>query len=133
MDSTSLLTKVKQYMSPDKLSLVEAAYVFAAKAHKGQLRKSGDPYLEHPLETALILADLQLDNTSLAAALLHDVPEDTTFTLKDIQAEFGTEVSKLVEGVTKLNKISWQKAAEIKEKSQEDAHCYGRGPACSIY
>ena len=61
MDASSLIEKAKQYLPPEKLSLVEAAYQFASKAHEGQVRKSGAPYMEHPLETAIILADLQLD------------------------------------------------------------------------
>ncbi len=120
MDSTALMAKASQYLQPEKLGLVESAYHFAAKAHEGQVRKSGAPYLEHPLETALILADLQLDAASLAAALLHDVPEDTAFTLQNIESEFGPEISSLVEGVTKLSKLSWQKAMESAEKSQAE-------------
>jgi GTP diphosphokinase / guanosine-3',5'-bis(diphosphate) 3'-diphosphatase len=120
MDPTALLAKARQYLPEDKIPLVESAYAFAARAHEGQVRKSGDPYLEHPLATALILADLQLDAASLAAALLHDVPEDTKYSNEDIRAKFGPEVARLVAGVTKLNKITWQKADESKEKSQAE-------------
>jgi guanosine-3',5'-bis(diphosphate) 3'-pyrophosphohydrolase len=120
MDSTALIIKARTYLPPDKVALVESAYQFAARAHEGQVRKSGDPYLDHPLETALALAELQLDAASLAAALLHDVPEDTKYSLKQIEAKFGLEISKLVEGVTKLSKISWQKTEESREKSQAE-------------
>ena len=71
-----LLEKARQYLLPEKLAALEDAYRFAAEAHEGQTRRSGEPFLEHPLQTALILAGLQLDASSLIAALLHDIPED---------------------------------------------------------
>ena len=120
MDVTPLLEKIKHYLPPEKIALVEAAYQFAAKAHEGQVRKSGDPYLEHPLETAIILADLQLDASTLAAALLHDVTEDCGIPLSEIESKFGHEVSRLVEGVTKLSKLSWRRTAEDKKNSQAE-------------
>jgi guanosine-3',5'-bis(diphosphate) 3'-pyrophosphohydrolase len=95
------------YLPAEKLGLVAKAYEFAAKAHEGQMRKSGDPYIEHPLETALTLAKLQLDSTTLAAALLHDVIENCGIPSEKIEAEFGKEVAKLVDGVTRLAKLSW--------------------------
>ena len=76
MNVTPLIEKARQYLPEEKLSLIEEAYQFASKAHEGQTRLSGNPFLEHPFETALILADLQLDAYTLAAALLHDVTED---------------------------------------------------------
>ena len=118
MDSSVLLKKAKEYLPPEKLTLIEAAYDFALKAHHGQVRKSGDPYLDHPLQTAIILADLQLDAATLAAALLHDVPEDCGVPLSEIEAEFGSEVSKLVDGTTKLSKLSWRAGAADKRESQ---------------
>ncbi len=120
MDVTPLLEKIKHYLPPEKVALVEAAYQFAAKAHEGQVRKSGDPYLEHPLETAIILADLQLDASTLAAALLHDVTEDCGIPLSQIEGKFGHEVSRLVEGVTKLSRLSWRRTAEDKKNSQAE-------------
>jgi len=84
------------------------------------VRKSGSPFLEHPLETALILADLQLDAFTLAAALLHDVTEDCGIPLTTIESKFGREVSNLVEGATKLSKVSWQKAFHDKQTSQAE-------------
>jgi guanosine-3',5'-bis(diphosphate) 3'-pyrophosphohydrolase len=120
MEAKDLLDKARQYLPPEKVALVEAAYNYAAKAHAGQIRQSGDPYVEHPLQTAMTLADLQLDAATLAAALLHDVSEDCNIPQEEIEAKFGTEVSKLVEGVTKLSKLSWQKTSETKQKSQAE-------------
>ena len=83
--------KLTQYSPDADVALVQRAYKFAAAAHKGQERASGEPYVQHSLEVADILADLHLDATSLAAALLHDVPEDTQVTLEDVRAQFGDE------------------------------------------
>ena len=88
--------------------MVEGAYRFALKAHKGQLRKSGEPYLEHPLQVALTLAELQLDAGSLAAALLHDVTEDCDIPISQIEDKFGPEIAKLVDGTTKLGRLTLQ-------------------------
>ena len=102
----SQLKEKAQYLPPEKMTLVEDAYNFAQKAHQGQVRKSGEPYFEHPLQTALILAELQLDASALAAALLHDVPENCGIEIAEIEAKFGPEVAKLVDGTTKLGKLS---------------------------
>ncbi|OGO57998.1 MAG: (p)ppGpp synthetase [Chloroflexi bacterium RBG_19FT_COMBO_47_15] len=118
MDSVALIKKAKEYLSPEKVALVEAAYDFALNAHKGQMRKSGDPYLDHPLQTAMMLADLQLDAATLAAALLHDVPEDCGVPLAKIEAKFGPEVSRLVDGTTKLGKLSLRPSEASKRESQ---------------
>jgi GTP pyrophosphokinase len=118
MDNISLLRKAKEYLPPEKVALVKAAYEFALNAHKGQVRKSGDPYLDHPLQTATMLAELQLDATTLAAALLHDVPEDCGVPMAEIEAKFGPEVSKLVDGVTKLGKLSLHRSEAKKRESQ---------------
>lgn len=106
VDIKQLAEKASEYLSDDRLALVEAAYEFAREAHSGQYRKSGDPYITHPLETAMIVADLHLDETSLAAALLHDVPEDCGIPFAEIEKRFGSEVARLVEGMTRLDKIS---------------------------
>jgi GTP pyrophosphokinase len=108
MDIKPLLDRVREYLPDDKLTLVENAYLFALKAHGNQVRRSGDPFITHPVETAMIVADLHLDEASLAAALLHDVPEDCGIPFSEIESKFGSEVSKLVEGVTRLDKISSQ-------------------------
>jgi guanosine-3',5'-bis(diphosphate) 3'-pyrophosphohydrolase len=118
IDATSLTNKAKEYLPPEKVALVEAAYKFALNAHQGQVRKSGDPYLDHPLQTAMMLADLQLDAATLAAALLHDVPEDCGVPLSKIEAEFGSEVRKLVDGTTKLSRLSWRGGEASKRESQ---------------
>jgi len=118
MDAVALLEKAKEYLPPAKVALVEAAYEFALNAHKGQVRKSGDPYLDHPLQTAKMLADLQLDAATLAAALLHDVTEDCNVPLTTIEAKFGPEVSKLVDGTTKLGKLSLRRGEAKKRESQ---------------
>jgi guanosine-3',5'-bis(diphosphate) 3'-pyrophosphohydrolase len=106
MDFNRLLEKAREYLPPEKLGVVEDAYRFAAEKHHGQVRLSGDPYLEHPLQTAYILAELQFDASSLAAALLHDTPEDCGVPIADIEARFGPEIAKLVDGTTKLGKVS---------------------------
>ena len=103
---SQLIEKAREYLEPERLALVEKAYNFASEAHQGQMRKSGEPYVEHPLQAALTLAGLQLDATALAAALLHDVPEDCGIPISEIEAKFGKEVAKLVDGTTKLGKLS---------------------------
>lgn len=104
-----LLEKVKnQPHSNEDISLIERAYEFAAEAHRGQKRKSGEPYIVHPLSTASRLADLKLDSPTIAAALLHDVCEDTDCTIQEIKKHFGDEIGFLVEGVTKLDKIRYK-------------------------
>ncbi len=122
MDVKPLLDKVREYLPEDKLTLVENAYQFALKAHGNQLRLSGDPFITHPVETAMIVADLQLDETSVAAALLHDVPEDCGIPFSEIESKFGAEVTKLVEGVTRLDKISSQvQSTGLKKIAESDA------------
>jgi guanosine-3',5'-bis(diphosphate) 3'-pyrophosphohydrolase len=92
--------------------LLQRGYDLAEQCHRGQLRKSGDPYITHPLAVATILAELGMDTTTLVAALLHDTVEDTGLTLDDITAGFDTEVAQLVDGVTKLDKVKYGDAAE---------------------
>ncbi len=105
MEFSRLLEKAKEYLPPEKLSIMEEAYRFASEKHQGQVRLSGEPFMEHPLQTAYILAELQLDVSSLTAALLHDILEDTSIPLEDIEAKFGKEIARLVDGVTKLGKV----------------------------
>ncbi len=119
MSSSRLIEKVQEYLPPEKITLVEEAYAFAAKAHEGQVRKSGEPYIEHPLEVALTLAELQLDATALAAALLHDIPENCGIPISEIEARFGSEVGKLVDGTTRLDKLSWQAPGEAAARQQQ--------------
>ncbi|HPK87507.1 MAG TPA: HD domain-containing protein, partial [Atribacterota bacterium] len=93
------------------------AYVFSQEAHQNQKRYSGEPYLSHPLEVADILADLNMDVITIAAGLLHDVVEDTQVSLEEIKNVFGEEVAMLVNGVTKLSKISFQTKEEVQAEN----------------
>ncbi len=103
-----LIDKIKHYHpSADDLELIERGYEFAKASHGDQKRKSGEPYIIHPLHTALILADLELDKESIMAGLLHDVMEDTTVTREQMIKEFGVEITDLVDGVTKLTKLDY--------------------------
>lgn len=102
-----LIASVRKYHPSTDISLIEKAYNIANEAHKGQLRKSGEPYIIHPLCVGIILADLELDKETIVAGLLHDVVEDTVMTDVEIAAEFGEEVALLVDGVTKLGQLSY--------------------------
>jgi GTP diphosphokinase / guanosine-3',5'-bis(diphosphate) 3'-diphosphatase len=100
-----LVDKVRKNRPGDDIALLRRAYDFAAEQHKGQTRLSGEPYLSHPLEVAHLLADMKLDVTSLCAALLHDVVEDTKIPLEQLSEHFGPDVARLVEGVTKISRL----------------------------
>ncbi len=102
-----LIERVQKYHPSDDISLIEKAYRIASEAHKDQLRRSGEPYIIHPLCVAIILADLQLDKESIVAGLLHDVVEDTIMTEEEIEKEFGKDVALIVDGVTKLERIKY--------------------------
>ena len=101
-----LLEKIKLYHPSDDFSLIEKAYRIADEAHKGQKRKSGEPYIIHPLCVAIILAELEMDKETIIAGLLHDVIEDTEYTREDLEREFSPEVAILVDGVTKLTQLN---------------------------
>lgn len=103
-----LLKIIKKNDKRADLDLVRLAYDFAEEAHLGQFRKSGEPYINHPLQTAIILAELKLDLPAIIAGLLHDVPEDTHYNLVDVEKNFGEDVAKLVVGVSKLGKIKYR-------------------------
>ena len=100
-----LIQCVQKYHPSDDISMIEKAYKVASEAHKNQFRKSGEPYIIHPLNVAIILADLKLDKETIVAGILHDVVEDTVMTEEDLRREFGDDVALLVDGVTKLEKI----------------------------
>ncbi|PNV59924.1 GTP pyrophosphokinase [Clostridium sp. chh4-2] len=102
-----LIKSIRKYHPSDDISLVEKAYKIAYDAHKEQKRKSGEPYIIHPLCVAIILADLELDKETIVAGILHDVVEDTVMTGEEVAKEFGEEVALLVDGVTKLTQLSW--------------------------
>ncbi len=107
-----LVEKVKKYDPNANFDLLEKAYTVSSTAHEGQHRNSGEPYIIHPVEVAIILADMELDVTALVAALLHDTIEDTTCTYEALKAQFGTAVAELVDGVTKLGKIPFTSKEE---------------------
>ena len=103
-----LVDTIKKYHPSTDMSQIEKAYKIATKAHEGQFRKSGEPYIIHPICVAIILAELELDKESIIAGLLHDVVEDTVMTTDDITREFGAEVALLVDGVTKLTQLNYE-------------------------
>ncbi len=108
----TICSKVASYYPESKPDIIEKAYRFAEEAHRGQVRSSGEPYMIHPIEVAQTLADLRLDIASIVTGLLHDTVEDTHATLEQIEVEFGKEVAELVDGVTKLSKITFKTTEE---------------------
>jgi GTP pyrophosphokinase len=112
MSFTELVEKLQKTSPQAHITLVEKAYRFAEEAHRGQFRNSGEDYIQHPLEVAQILVELEMDEVTIAAALLHDVVEDTSSTITDIEKEFGSEVALLVDGVTKLGRIEYKSKVE---------------------
>ena len=102
-----LISSVKKYHPSDSVHMIEKAYEIASKAHEGQVRKSGEPYIIHPLCVAIILADLELDKETIVAGILHDVVEDTVMTEEELTDLFGSEVALLVDGVTKLGQLNY--------------------------
>jgi guanosine-3',5'-bis(diphosphate) 3'-pyrophosphohydrolase len=112
MNLNSLIERVRSYDSGADTELIRRAYDFSAAVHKGQKRKSGEPYLIHPVEVAGIITELKLDAPSVATALLHDTVEDTLTTLEQIETNFGGEIAELVDGVTKISQISFSSREE---------------------
>lgn len=112
MSFSELLVKMKRKSPQARLAIVDKAYHFAEVAHRNQLRNSGEDYILHPLEVAQILVELEMDEATIAAALLHDVVEDTEYTLTDIEKNFGAEIALLVDGVTKLGRIEYKSKVE---------------------
>lgn len=102
-----VLARVREYLPADRVALIEEAYRFAEQQHAGQRRMSGDPFIVHPLNAALTVAELHLDAPSVAAALIHDVQEDCGVPNAEIKKRFGSDVAHLVEGVTKLSRLNW--------------------------
>ncbi|NLL53169.1 MAG: bifunctional (p)ppGpp synthetase/guanosine-3',5'-bis(diphosphate) 3'-pyrophosphohydrolase [Peptococcaceae bacterium] len=113
MNMEKLKSILQNNNSQYNIEEIEKAYNFAAEAHKGQLRNSGEEFVLHPLEVACILAELEMDDSTIIAALLHDVAEDTDKSLDDIRKTFGNEVARLVDGVTKLGKIEYKSKVEV--------------------
>ena len=123
-----LVARIRSYLPDADLDVVYRAYQFSAKAHASQVRRSGDSYITHPLATAMTLAELHLDVVAITAALLHDVVEDTGVRLGEVQATFGDEVARLVDGVTKLSRLDWIMLEEgkriIAKPSEEDLNVW---------
>ena len=110
----TLMSRVREYLPAERLGVVEDAYRYAEDAHRGQSRKSGEPFIEHPLQTAVALADLKMDANGLAAALLHDVVEDRDdIALDDIRQRFGEEITQLVDGVTKFTEAEYVASGSV--------------------
>ncbi len=125
----SLLEIAAKHLPLEDLEVIKRAYEVAEVAHRGQLRMSGDPYIQHPLATATTLAGLRMDAAAIVAGLLHDVPEDTGRPLGAIVQQFGPEVAKLVDGVTKLSRVRWVPREQSgdrggKEKRKEEEQAY---------
>ncbi len=116
-DFSRLMSQLEAYLPSADLPSITAAYEFSAKAHEGQLRRNGDPYISHPVAVAEVLAGLHLDSGSIKAALLHDVVEDTASTLPEIQTRFGEDVALLVDGVSKIDHLRFDSAAEAQAES----------------
>ena len=111
--AVQLMSSVRSYLPEERLEFVTDALEFATRAHEGQSRKSGEPYIQHPIATALYLANIKLDSVTIAAALLHDVLEDTTVSKDQLEKKFGADVARLVDGVTKLRSLDLFTASEM--------------------
>jgi GTP diphosphokinase / guanosine-3',5'-bis(diphosphate) 3'-diphosphatase len=112
-----LVSKLESYLPPDQVDRVRDAYEYAEAAHRGQKRRSGEPYITHPVAVADILADLNMDGATIAAAILHDVVEDTGASTEDVTERFGREVAELVDGVTKLDQVQFKSRQEAQAES----------------
>ncbi|MCW5599123.1 bifunctional (p)ppGpp synthetase/guanosine-3',5'-bis(diphosphate) 3'-pyrophosphohydrolase [Nitrosomonas sp.] len=116
-EAESLFSEVSKYFKSEELALLKNAYFFSQGAHSGQFRKTGEPYISHPVAVASILCQLHLDAITLAAALLHDVLEDTSITKAELSERFGASVAELVDGVSKLEKIEFQTKADAQAEN----------------
>lgn len=116
-DHSQLTLRLKEYLKQEDIAQIWAAYRFSKTAHEGQFRRSGEPYITHPVSVAGILAALHLDTPTLIAALLHDVVEDTGITKQEIADQFGKQVAELVDGLSKLDKIEFQSATEAQAEN----------------
>ena len=112
-----LTTKIEAYLPPDQVERVREAFEYAETAHKGQKRKSGEAFITHPIAVADILADLHLDGATIAAAILHDVVEDTPSSMAEVEQKFGKEVAEIVDGVTKLDQVQFKSRKEAQAES----------------
>ncbi|RMF54933.1 MAG: bifunctional (p)ppGpp synthetase/guanosine-3',5'-bis(diphosphate) 3'-pyrophosphohydrolase [Calditrichaeota bacterium] len=114
-----LLSEIQQYNPNCNVELLEKAYLFGMWAHRNQNRRSGEPYFRHCLEVAKLLAEIHMDTVTIAAGLLHDVVEDTVYTLKDIKEEFGEQIAMLVDGVSKISVVSGRKSLSYESRQAE--------------
>ena len=112
-----LMRNLQHYHPSENFDIVKKAYELASEAHKNQFRKSGEPYIIHPLSVAIILSSLELDLESIAAGILHDIIEDTDYTYDDIKKMFGWEIADIVDGVTKLDKIKYVSQEELQAEN----------------
>jgi RelA/SpoT family (p)ppGpp synthetase len=112
-----LVSKLESYLPPDQIDRIREAYDYAEAAHKGQKRRSGEPYITHPVAVADILADLRMDGATIAAAILHDVVEDTGVSNAEVTERFGSEIAEIVDGVTKLDQIRFRNRQEAQAES----------------
>ena len=112
-----LLERIEAYLPAEQVARIMEAYHYSAAAHEGQRRRSGEPYISHPVAVATILAELRMDAQTVMAALLHDVIEDTGSTKAEIGERFGTEVADLVDGVSKLDQVKFQSRAEAQAEN----------------
>lgn len=113
----ALCTRLETYLTPDQTADIRRAYFYSEKAHDGQFRRNGDPYITHPLAVANILCDMHMDHQSIMAAMLHDVIEDTGVSKAEIAAQFGEDVAELVDGVTKLTQVHFNSKAEAQAEN----------------
>ncbi len=113
----SLYNQIKDYLPEDQIEILRRAYLLASSAHEGQKRSSGEPYITHPVAVACLLASMQLDYETVAAALLHDVIEDTPVSFEEIETQFGTVIAELVDGVSKLDKLKFRDRKEAQAEN----------------
>ena len=113
MNLAEFIIRIESYNANIDISLIRKAYEFSDMAHAGQKRSSGEPYVEHCLEVAFILAEQHMDSTTLAAGLIHDVVEDTDYTIEDIRREFNDEIAEMVDGVTKIGAMEYSSREEL--------------------
>jgi guanosine-3',5'-bis(diphosphate) 3'-pyrophosphohydrolase len=117
MEAENIIARVAKYDANANFALIEKAYKYAEMAHKGQTRISGEPYIIHPVEVALILTEIEMDTASICAALLHDVIEDTNMSYLNVEQEFGKEIALIVDGLTKLSRIQFQSREEAQAEN----------------
>src|SRR6266496_5873840 len=116
-----LLAETCQYLTPLDMERIERAYDLSSRAHRGVVRRSGEPYIQHPLEIALLLADMRIDADGIISALLHDVVEDTEFSLDDLSEHFGPAVANIVDGVTKFDALAGKSKGEHDARKSADS------------